>query len=111
MFEKNTKIELILKSNFDNQLEIAFNIYDTSGDGQIDQKELEDMISALSDLNDKTDHEGDHDPKKRATEIIAKLDITGDKKISKQEFIDGCKNDASMRAILVPVALLQLKRK
>lgn len=36
-----------------------------------------------------TDRKGDREPKKRATEIITKLDVSGDKKLSKQEFIAG----------------------
>ncbi len=36
-----------------------------------------------------TDQKGEWDPKKRAKQIIAKLDISGDKKLSKQEFVNG----------------------
>lgn len=36
-----------------------------------------------------TVQKGDWDPKKRAKEIIAKLDISGDKKLNKQEFVTG----------------------
>ncbi len=35
------------------------------------------------------DRRGERDPKRRAKEIIDKLDISGDKKLSKQEFIIG----------------------
>lgn len=41
------------------------------------------------DLLGETDRKGDRDPKKRAAEIIAQLDVSGDKKLSKQEFIAG----------------------
>ncbi|CAF4715896.1 unnamed protein product, partial [Rotaria socialis] len=41
-------------------------------------------------------------PKKRAEEIIAKLDVSGDKKLSKEEFINGCKNDPVIRNLLAP---------
>jgi hypothetical protein len=63
--------------------------YDVSGDGQIDQKELSNLISAMYDLVGETDRKGDREPKKRAAEIIAKLDVGGDKKLNKQEFIAG----------------------
>jgi hypothetical protein len=81
--------------------------YDISNDGQIDQKELTKLISAMVkfwlysskwtktklcfqfDLVGETDRKGDHDPKHRAQEIIAKLDVGGDKKLNKQEFIAG----------------------
>ncbi len=65
------------------------NRYDVSGDGQIDQKELANLISAMYDLVGETDRKGDRDPKKRAIEIINKLDVGGDKKLNKQEFIAG----------------------
>jgi hypothetical protein len=41
------------------------------------------------DLVGETDRTGDHDPKKRAADIITKLDVSGDKKLSKAEFIAG----------------------
>lgn len=47
------------------------------------------MIAAMYDLLGEIDRKGENDPKKRAIEIIAKLDVTGDKKINKKEFIDG----------------------
>jgi hypothetical protein len=36
-----------------------------------------------------TDRKDDSSPKKRAKEIIAQLDLTGDRKLSKEEFITG----------------------
>ncbi|CAF4947881.1 unnamed protein product, partial [Rotaria sp. Silwood1] len=44
----------------------------------------------------------DNDPKKRAANIIGKIDVSGNKKLSKQEFIAGCKNDPVIRRILAP---------
>ncbi len=41
------------------------------------------------DLVGETDRKGDRDPKRRATEIIGKLDVGGDRKLNKQEFIAG----------------------
>lgn len=35
------------------------------------------------------DRRGDRDPKKRATDIISRIDLSGDKKLSKEEFING----------------------
>ncbi|CAF2529611.1 unnamed protein product [Rotaria sp. Silwood2] len=77
------------QGDLDDRLEVAFDICDTSDDGQINQKELATMISAAYDLLGETDRKGDNDPKKRATEIITKLDIGGDKKLNKYEFIAG----------------------
>lgn len=35
------------------------------------------------------DRKGDREPKRRAKEIIERLDISGDKKLNKEEFITG----------------------
>jgi len=92
------------QGNLDDRLEVAFDMYDISDDGQIDQKELSSMISAMYDLVGETDRKGANDPKKRAQDIIGKLDVGGDRKLSKQEFIAGCKNDAVIRRLLAPNA-------
>ncbi|CAF1047577.1 unnamed protein product [Adineta ricciae] len=47
---------------------------------------------------------GDRDPKHRAEEIIRICDVTGNKKLTKEEFIAGCKNDPVIRRLLVPNA-------
>ena len=47
------------------------------------------LLDIQYELTGETDRKGDRDPKKRATDIIAKLDVTGDKKLSKAEFIAG----------------------
>ncbi|CAF0960550.1 unnamed protein product [Adineta steineri] len=90
--------------DLDDRLSVAFDMYDISDDGFIDQKELAKMILAMYDLVGETDRKGDRDPKKRATEIISKLDVGGDKKLNKQEFIAGCKNDPVIRRLLAPNA-------
>jgi len=90
------------QGSLDDRLGVAFDMYDISNDGQIDQKELTNMISAMYDLVGETDRKGDREPKNRAKEIITKLDVGGDRKLNKQEFIAGCKNDPVIRKILAP---------
>ncbi|CAF2124563.1 unnamed protein product [Rotaria magnacalcarata] len=63
--------------------------YHISDDGLIDQKELVHMITTLYELNGIHDRTGDHNPKTRAAEIIASLDVSGDEKLCKEEFIAG----------------------
>lgn len=41
------------------------------------------------DLTGQTNRTGDSDPKTRATDIIAQLDVSGEKKLSREEFIAG----------------------
>ena len=92
------------QGDLDERLSVAFDMYDISDDGFIDQKELVKMISAMYDLVGQTDRHGANDPKKRAADIIAKLDVGGDRKLNKQEFIAGCKGDPAIRRMLAPNA-------
>ena len=41
------------------------------------------------ELNGVSDHGGNNDPKARAAGIIGALDVTGERKLNKQEFIAG----------------------
>ncbi|CAF1191792.1 unnamed protein product [Rotaria sordida] len=88
--------------NLDARLDLVFDVYDISHDGLIDQEELTKMIIALYDLLGNTNRKGDHDPKKRAAQILTKLDVNQDKKITKEEFINGCKSDPFLRQLLDP---------
>ncbi|CAF4678137.1 unnamed protein product, partial [Rotaria socialis] len=90
--------------NLDDRLAVAFDMYDISDDGFIDQKELAKMITAMYDLVGETNRKGENDPKKRSIDIITRLDVGGDKKLNKQEFIAGCKNDPVIRRLLAPNA-------
>ncbi|CAF0772664.1 unnamed protein product [Adineta ricciae] len=84
------------------RLSFVFDMWDQSGDEQIDQKELANVISAIYDRAGVIDRKGERDPKRRAKDIIAKLDLSGDKKLSKDEFITGCKTDPVIRNLLAP---------
>jgi len=90
------------QGSVEDRLAAAFDLYDISGDGQIDQKELTNLITAMYDLVGETNRAGDRDPKKRAADIIKQLDVTEDKKLSKQEFIAGCKSDQEIKRLLAP---------
>ncbi|CAF1556579.1 unnamed protein product [Adineta steineri] len=96
------QIAALTQRDLNKRLAAAFDIYDISRDGEIDHKELSTLISALYDLVGEHDRKGNRAPKKRATDIIAKLDMSGDKKLNKQEFIAGCQNDSVLRRILAP---------
>ncbi|CAF0860429.1 unnamed protein product [Adineta ricciae] len=88
--------------SLEKRLEFVFDLWDDSEDGKIDKKELTNLISAMYDRAGITEQKGDWDPKKRAKEIIAKLDISGDKKLSKEEFVTGCMNDPVICKLLLP---------
>ncbi|CAF1116420.1 unnamed protein product [Adineta ricciae] len=88
--------------SLDERLDIIFDLWDVSNDSLLDQNELAHLISAMYDRAGVVDRQGNQDPHRRAKEIIAKLDITGDKKLNKDEFINGCKNDEVIRKLLAP---------
>ncbi|CAF1000865.1 unnamed protein product [Rotaria sordida] len=88
------------QGSLDDRLDVAFDICDTSGDNKITQEELATMISATYDLLGQTNRIGYNDPKERAAKIISILDANRDRKLSKNEFINGCKNDPILRRLL-----------
>ncbi|UJR11556.1 hypothetical protein I4U23_015736 [Adineta vaga] len=90
------------RGDLDHRLEFIFDFWDISEDGQLDQNELGHLISAMYDRARVKDRHGEKDPHKRAKEMIDKLDINGDKKVSKEEFIKGCKNDEIIAKLLAP---------
>ncbi|CAF2752111.1 unnamed protein product [Rotaria sp. Silwood2] len=97
-------IALTQSGDLDERLALAFDMYDYNNSGSIDTNEMAKVISAMYDLVGETDRKGDRDPKHRAEEIIRICDVTGNKKLTKEEFIAGCKNDPVIRRLLVPNA-------
>ncbi|CAF4943843.1 unnamed protein product [Rotaria sp. Silwood1] len=88
--------------SLEERLDVVFDLWDVSNDGLLDQNELARLISAMYDRAGVKDRQGDQDPHRRAKEIIKKLDITDDKKLNRDEFINGCKNDEVIRKLLAP---------
>jgi len=97
-------IALTQSGDLDERLALAFDMYDYNNSGTIDTNEMAKVISAMYDLIGETDRKGDRDPKHRAEEIIRICDVTGNKKLTKEEFVAGCKNDPVIRRLLVPNA-------
>ncbi|CAF1046806.1 unnamed protein product [Didymodactylos carnosus] len=97
-------IALTQSGDLDDRLALAFDMYDYNNTGTIDTAKMRKIISAMYDLIGETDRKGDRDPKHRAEEIMRICDITGDKKLTKEEFVAGCKNDPVIRRLLVPNA-------
>ncbi|CAF5025375.1 unnamed protein product [Rotaria sp. Silwood1] len=54
------------------------------------------------DLLGTSNRKGDRDPKILAAHIMTYLDVNGDNKVNRAEFIAGCKNNDSIRRLLVP---------
>ncbi|CAF3636287.1 unnamed protein product [Rotaria sp. Silwood1] len=86
--------------DLDDRLSFSFDLYDSSKDEYIDQEEFTKMITVMYKLNGVTVDDGNNNPKTRAATIIASLGIGEGNKLSKQEFIDGCKNDPFIHLLL-----------
>ncbi|CAF0801069.1 unnamed protein product [Didymodactylos carnosus] len=97
-------IALTQTGDLEQRLTLAFDMYDINGSGSIDKSEMTRVISAMYDLVGETERKGERDPKHRASEIIKQFDVTGNKKLTKEEFIAGCKNDPVIRRLLIPNA-------
>ncbi|CAF4949023.1 unnamed protein product, partial [Rotaria sp. Silwood1] len=69
------------------RLELVFDMYNVSGDTDIDEEELASFIVIMYDLVGETNRTGDRDPNKLAMKIIGTLDKNGDGKLSRTEFI------------------------
>ncbi|CAF1316944.1 unnamed protein product [Adineta steineri] len=86
--------------SLEERLDVMFDLWDVSNDGQIDQNELAHLISAMYDRAQVKNRKGENNPHSRAKAIITKLDINGDRKLNKEEFVNGCKNDEFIGKLL-----------
>ena len=82
------------------KLNWAFKLYDINGDGVINRCEMIIIVEAMFEmLNDGHVQRKSH-AKQKAKEIFAKLDVNGDLRLSKDEFVSGCLNDQELSNLL-----------
>ena len=85
------------------KMRLAFVIYDIDKSGSIDQAEMTTLIQALYELlNFDEVKRSDWDSSEKAHKIMEKLDANRDKKLDRNEFIEGCLHDKEICAVLVP---------
>lgn len=82
------------------KLEFIFDFYDTDHDGIIKEKEFLHQIKVMYDFRGKDKKE--YPPEKCAKDILAKIDVNGDGKLTKEEFIDGCLRNRNVYDLLSP---------
>ncbi|CAF0991603.1 unnamed protein product [Didymodactylos carnosus] len=85
------------------KLEWAFSMYDIDRNGYIDKKEMRKIMDAIYDLLGE-DKKGSDNPDNKVDQIFLKMDTNSDKKLSKEEFINGCLADERLRKLLAPSA-------
>ncbi|CAF4947524.1 unnamed protein product [Rotaria sp. Silwood1] len=90
------------QGSIDARLGFVFDMYDISHNGLLDQKDLTALISAMFDLIGERVEKIDCDPKTLAEGIMEHLDVNGDNKLDKAEFIAACKNSEIIRRLLAP---------
>jgi len=85
------------------KLEWAFLMYDIDRNGYIDKKEMKKIMDAIYDLLGE-DKSGPNSPAIKVDQIFSKMDINGDQKLSREEFVSGCLQDDYLRKLLAPSA-------
>ncbi|CAF2589455.1 unnamed protein product [Rotaria sp. Silwood2] len=85
--------------DLDSHLDYVFEMCDVSGDGRVDVNELATFLSASLTIVGRTDQKDNLDPKKLAASIFNTLGIGEDKKLTKEEFIKGCKRTPNLREL------------
>ena len=86
------------------RLSLAFKIIDFNDDHKVDAKELANIIDAIYDLKaiQKNERKGENSAKNMATTIFNKLNKDANKYLSEDEFVDGCLNEPTFVALLLP---------
>lgn len=95
---------------------------DIDKNGRVDSKEMEQIVTvrrskkrsskktsfsffkAIYDLLGEENRKGENSPTKRVEKIMNKLDLNGDRSLTKDEFINGCLQDDFLRSLLAPNA-------
>ena len=67
---------------------------------------IDDLIvfKAIYDLLGEENRKGENSPSKRVEKIMNKLDLNGDRSLTKDEFINGCLQDDFLKNLLAPNA-------
>jgi Ca2+-binding EF-hand superfamily protein len=98
------------------KLALAFNLYDVDNSGHIRKSEIVSLIDAMDELTRPIGSSGVYEGKgtfeskkartalfeEMADDLIARLDLNGDGRVSREEFMYGCLRDVQLREMLVP---------
>jgi Ca2+-binding EF-hand superfamily protein len=93
------------------KLNVAFMLYDIDKNGSVNKKEIVKILDAMNRLVNfnLVDYDDAEERNKHmewlesvASDVIKSLDMNGDSCISRDEFIEGCMNNSSIKELLVP---------
>jgi Ca2+-binding EF-hand superfamily protein len=91
---------LTSKGDLKRKLEYAFELYDSDGNGYLDQKEIKEVITGMLDLLGA--EKRSNNASQLAEECLKQLDASNDGKVSKDEFINGLLKNYSLRSLMSP---------
>ena len=93
-------INISSNGSLEQKLNWAFKLYDINGDGWINRCEMIIIIETMFEMLDGDHLQRKNHAKEKAKEIFAKLDVNGDFRLSKEEFVSGCLKDEELSNLL-----------
>jgi len=82
------------------KLHFVFMFYDTDRDGIIDDEEFLKVIELMYEFKRKSKKE--YPPEKLVRDIFSRIDDNGDKRLSEEEFIEGCLQHKNIMELISP---------
>lgn len=89
------------------KIKFKLKVYDLDKSGEIDKKELAKMFDLLFTLLNVNKKDEKYNIDKRVDDIIKRFDVSGNKKLSREEFILGIKQDEPLKKLLLDHELLK----
>jgi Ca2+-binding EF-hand superfamily protein len=89
------------KGNLEERLTWTFNIYDLDNNGQIDRKELKKMFELLFTMLNVDKNDEKYNVDNYVQDVLNRFDLSGDKKLSLEEFVHGMKNDEKLKKLVL----------
>ena len=103
-------INISSNGNPEQKLNGAFKLYDINGDGVINRCEMIIIVESMFEMLDDGLVQRKSYAKQKAKEIFAKLDVNGDLRLSREEFVSGCLNDQELSILLTSHACVMQQK-